>query len=37
MTASRASGNNATSDEGGRPAQELDETSEKTVENKESM
>jgi len=37
VTASRASGNNATSDEGGRPAQELDETSEKTVENKESM
>ena len=37
VTASRASGNNSTSDEGGRPAQELDETSEKTVENKESM
>ena len=36
VTASRAS-NNTSTDEGGRPAQELDETSEKTVENKESM
>ena len=39
VTASRASGNTETTsaDEGGRPALELDETSEKTVENKESM
>jgi hypothetical protein len=39
VTASRASSNTETTsaDEGGRPALELDETSEKTVENKESM
>ena len=38
VTASRASNNKDTSsDDGGRPALELDETSEKTVENKESM
>ena len=39
VTASRASGNAETTstDEGGRPELELDETSEKTVENKESM
>lgn len=41
VTASRASGgqqqNPTSNDEGGRPALELDETSEKTVENKESM